>query len=221
MAVAGIEDIRTVGQLEGEHLADGVFQDKAGEPYLQWVGQGLGKFIFRVQLAGEDLAYILEEQQVIEQKLTVLCQVDADAGATGHGPYAAAGRHLPEGCCLADNGELVAVADTGALIIGGAGGNDDLTVHKEAQVVGRVSGFHQVFVLVKQEQLRDGENIGRHICLKMVVPDIGMQFFLIVVPFHVCPPPFRFMSCFPHYSQRRGLPQEREGVFWKIGVKCR
>lgn len=217
MAVAGVEDIRTVGQLEGEHLADGVFQDKAGEPYLQRVGQGLGKFVFRVQLAGEDLAYILEEQQVIEQKLTVLCQVDADAGATGHGPYAAAGRHLPEGCCLADNGELVAVADTGALIIGGAGGNDDLAVHKEAQVVGRVSGFHQVFVLVKQEQLRDGENIGRHICLKMVVPDIGMQFFLIVVPFHVCPPPFVSCPASPIIVNAGACRKSGKAFFGKLG----
>ena len=56
------------------------------------------------------------------------------------------------------------------------------------QISGRVTGLHQVFVLVKQEQLRDGENISRHICLKMVVPDIGMQFFLIKIPFHICPP---------------------------------
>ena len=134
------------------------------------------------------MAYILEEQQVVKQELAVFCQVDADTGAWGQGPDAAAGRHLPEGSGLADNGELVAVADAGVFIIGGAGGDDDLAVHKEAQISGRVTGLHQVFVLVKQEQLRDGENISRHICLKMVVPDIGMQFFLIKIPFHICPP---------------------------------
>lgn len=55
MAVAGIEDIRTVGQLEGEHLADGVFQDKA-ESRTSSGSDRSGKFIFRVQLAG-GLAY--------------------------------------------------------------------------------------------------------------------------------------------------------------------
>ena len=97
------------------------------------------------------MAYILEEQQVVKQELAVFCQVDADTGAWGQGPDAAAGRHLPEGSGLADNGELVAVADAGVFIIGGSGGDDDLAVHKEAQISGRVTGLHQVFVLVKQE----------------------------------------------------------------------
>ena len=70
------------------------------------------------------MAYILEEQQVVKQELAVFCQVDADTGAWGQGPDAAAGRHLPEGSGLADNGELVAVADAGVFIIGGAGGDD-------------------------------------------------------------------------------------------------
>ena len=46
-------------------LADGIGKDKTGEPYLQRFRQGLGQFVLRVQLAGKDLAYILQEQKIV------------------------------------------------------------------------------------------------------------------------------------------------------------
>ena len=79
-------------------------------------------------------------------------QVDADTGAPGQGFDAAAGRHLPQGGGFADNGKLTAVADAGTLVIGGAGGDDDLSVYKETQVVGGISGLHKIIIFIKQEQ---------------------------------------------------------------------
>ena len=65
MAVAGVKDIRAVGQLKCKDLVDGIGKDKTGEPYLQRFRQGLGQFVLRVQLAGKDLAYILQEQKIV------------------------------------------------------------------------------------------------------------------------------------------------------------
>lgn len=137
--------------------------------------------------------------------------VDADAGATGHGPYAAAGRHLPEGCCLADNGDQQ--KDTGALIIGDRR-NDDLTVHKEQKSAGYPAspGIRSCQTGGSSEM----ENIGRHICLdgwsryRMQFSHHGPDFMPVL--------PFRFMSCFP-IIVNAGACRKRAGRrFWKIGV---